>query len=562
MPANQDFEAPRTTGGDFVIPESPALIPRAAPQQQPTAATGGPDSPLPTAWAPASQPPSALSRVYNSANRGVGSVLQRVTLPQDDAPADLLGKLVSLTPPWFISLIVHFSIMIFLGLLVLGANAVGKKDAIEVDLSHANDKDEIYAETLGDQLTDPSQKFSSEGPEPANDPVAALTSADLPQVEHPLVGPPVMDPSPSGNLPVGTIPTQVIAPELSGREEGMKKVMLKAYGGTALTEDAVKLGLGWLVRQQRSRGMWSLRGPYKNGSSVENEEAATAMALLAFQGAGYTPSSNKSDPHTRVVTRGWKELLRRQQDDGHFFANLVPEQHQLYTQALCTIAICELYGMTHDETYLLPAQKAVDYCVKIQAPEGGWRYQPGVDSDLSVTGWFAMAMQSARMAGLEVPSPVFDRIGKFLDTVARDEGSKYAYQFNAGATKPLTAEGLLSRQYLGWAQNDERLRNGVDFLVANLPDWNDRNVYYWYYGTQVCHHMEGKVWQKWNQVMRQLLPEHQEKQTPERGSWDPNGDRWGATAGRLYVTCLSIYTLEVYYRHLPIYQSKAMPAAK
>ena len=519
--------------------------------------------PLPTAWAPASQPQTAFNRAYTNANRGIGALLGRFTLPQDNAPADLLGKLVALTPPWFISLIVHFSIMIFLGLLVMGANAVGKRDAIEVGLSHSSDKDkEIYAETLGEQLTDPSQKFSTDGLEPSKDPVAALSSADLPHVEHPLVGPPVLEPTPHGNMPVGTIPTPAIALELSGREEGMKKTLLKAYGGTALTEESVKLGLSWLVRQQRSRGIWSLRGPYKGGANVENEEAATAMALMAFQGAGYTTSSSKNDPYTRVVTRGWKELLRRQQEDGHFFANLVPEQHQLYTQALCTIALCELYGMTHDESYLMPAQKAVDYCVKIQAPEGGWRYQPGVDSDLSVTGWFAMAMQSARMAGLEVPSPVFDRIGKFLDTVARDEGARYAYQFNAGATKPLTAEGLLSRQYLGWAHNDPRLRAGVEFLVANLPDWNDRNVYYWYYGTQVCHHMEGKDWRKWNEVMRQLLPEHQEKQGPERGSWDPNGDRWGGTAGRLYVTCLSLYTLEVYYRHLPIYQSKAMPAAK
>jgi hypothetical protein len=518
---------------------------------------------LPTAWAPASQPSSVLNRAYSSANRGAAAVVERVALPQDDAPTDLLGKLVSLTPPWFISLIVHFSMMIFLGLLVMGANAVSKKEGIEVDLSHANDKDkEIYAETLGEQLTDPSQKFSREGLEPSKDPVAALSPADLPQVKDPLIGPPVMEPTPGGHMPVGTIPTPSIALELSGREEGMKKVLLLQYGGTKLTEDSVKLGLSWLVRQQRSRGMWSLRGPYKNGGNIENEEAATAMALIAFQGAGYTTSSSKTDPYTRVVTRAWKELLRRQQEDGHFFGNLAPEQHQLYTQALCTIAICELYGMTHDETYLAPAQKAVDYCVKVQAPEGGWRYQPGVDSDMSVTGWFAMAMQSARMAGLEVPSPVFEKIGKFLDSVARDEGARYAYQFNAGATKPLTAEGLLSRQYLGWAHNDARLRNGVDSLLANLPDWNDRNVYYWYYGTQVCHHMEGKEWRKWNEVMRQLLPEHQDKQGPERGSWDPNGDRWGGTAGRLYVTCLSLYTLEVYYRHLPIYQAKAMPAAK
>jgi hypothetical protein len=561
MPANQNLNAPGATGGDFVIPESPVVISNAAPAR--TTNGSAPNEPLPTDWAPTSQGPSALNRAYNSANRGVSAVVERVALPQDDVPADLLGKLVSLTPPWFISLIVHFSMMIFLGLLVIGANAVSKKEGIEVDLSHANDKDkEIYAETLGEQLTDPSQKFSREGLEPSKDPVAALSPADLPQVKDPLIGPPVMEPTPGGHMPVGTIPTPSIALELSGREEGMKKVLLLQYGGTKLTEDSVKLGLSWLARQQRSRGIWSLRGPYKNGGNIENEEAATAMALIAFQGAGYTTSSSKTDPYTRVVTRAWKELLRRQQDDGHFFGNLAPEQHQLYTQALCTIAICELYGMTHDETYLAPAQKAVDYCVKVQAPEGGWRYQPGVDSDLSVTGWFAMAMQSARMAGLEVPSPVFERIGKFLDTVARDEGARYAYQFNAGATKPLTAEGLLSRQYLGWAHNDVRLRNGVESLLANLPDWNDRNVYYWYYGTQVCHHMEGKEWRKWNEVMRQLLPEHQEKQGPERGSWDPNGDRWGGTAGRLYVTCLSLYTLEVYYRHLPIYQAKAMPAAK
>jgi hypothetical protein len=122
MPANQDFNAPRTTNGDFVIPESPVVVPRAA--QSTTTNGSAPNEPLPTAWTPPSQPQSALSRAYNNANRGIGAVVERVALPQDDAPADLLGKLVSLTPPWFISLIVHFSIMIFLGLLVLGANGL------------------------------------------------------------------------------------------------------------------------------------------------------------------------------------------------------------------------------------------------------------------------------------------------------------------------------------------------------------------------------------------------------------------------------------------------------
>jgi hypothetical protein len=316
----------------------------------------------------------------------------------------------------------------------------------------------------------------------------------------------------------------------------------------------VALGLRWLASKQQKNGLWSLSGPYADGSRSENVEAATAMALLAFQGAGYTPDGRSDDPYTRVVRRGWDALLARMEEDGRFFHD-VSSTHQLYTQAQCTIALCELYAMTGDQGYFDAAQKAVDYCVRIQAPEGGWRYNPGSESDMSVTGWFVMALQSARMAGIEVPSPTFDRIQAFLDSVAREEGSRYAYRVTDGATLPLTAEGLLCRQYLGWQRNDPRLNAGVEYLLANLPDWNKRNVYYWYYATQVLHHMEGKPWRAWNEEMRKILPEHQVTRGRERGSWHPGGDRWGAEGGRLYVTRLSIYILEVYYRHLPLYRT-------
>jgi hypothetical protein len=241
-------------------------------------------------------------------------------------------------------------------------------------------------------------------------------------------------------------------------------------------------------------------------------------------------------------------------DEGRFF-NEVHSNQQLYTQAMCTIALCELFGMTDDYQYRDLAQKAVDYCVEIQAPEGGWRYEPGIDSDTSVTGWFVMALQSARMAGLDVPSPTLKRVSDYLDQVARDDGSRYAYRVRDGATLTLTAEGLLCRMYLGWERGDPRLQNGVAYLLENLPVWNEQNVYYWYYATQVMHHMEDSPWRTWNTEMRKLLPEKQIRRGRERGSWDPGGDRWGNDGGRLYVTCLSIYVLEVYYRHLPLYQT-------
>jgi hypothetical protein len=243
-----------------------------------------------------------------------------------------------------------------------------------------------------------------------------------------------------------------------------------------------------------------------------------------------------------------------QDADGNFFRQGVAN-HRLYSQALTTIAMCELYGMTKDPKYRKAAQKALDYAAKIQAPPGGWRYAPRVDTDTSVTGWFMMALQSGLMAGLDVQSPTLEAVSKYLDTATPD-GSRYSYQARGQPTPAMTAEALLCRQYLGWYREDPRLREGVNFLHQYPVNYapGDLNVYYWYYATQVMHHMGGEDWKRWNRLMRQRVPEAQIKEGPERGSWSPNDDRWGLHAGRLYTTCLSVFLLEVYYRHLPIYK--------
>jgi hypothetical protein len=454
-----------------------------------------------------------------------------------------LGEFLRDSPPWLVSAIVHMVAMIVLGLTILQANI---SPGLHLDLG--------YSEELGDPLDDDISISQTDLP---TDDDQVLTPENLPIVDEPLATPEMSPVVPTALMPTGSVAPTAIGLALTGREPGMKDALLKAYGGTGRTEGAVALGLRWLAAQQNRNGLWSLSGPYSDGAGAENVEAATAMALLAFQGAGYTPASDSSHPFTPVVRRGWNALLKRMKDDGSFI-NDVPHSHQIYTQAQCTIALCELYAMTGDNQYYDAAQKAVDFCVRIQSPEGGWRYQPDPvngESDMSVTGWVVMALQSARMAGIEVPSPVFDRVAKFLDSVARDDGSRYAYRVTDGATLTLTAEGLLCRQYLGWAYEDPRLKQGVEYLVTYLPSWDRRNVYYWYYATQVLHHMEGDAWREWNLAMRKMLPANQVTRGRERGSWDPRGDRWGGAGGRLYVTCLSIFVLEVYYRHLPLYQT-------
>ena len=457
---------------------------------------------------------------------------------EDEEAKDPTVKAAKAAPPWLISLVVHMVLIIVLALMTIPLMLNENQISLEV----------VYAETLGEQVLD-DQLQSPEAMDMSVE--VPVLSFDTKPADDPLAAPPMIDVTVlDATSATDNIQAPSIGMALTGREAGSKKALLGAYGGNATTEAAVLEGLRWLKKQQMKDGGWSLTGPYPDAGSVENRCSATAMALLAFQGAGHT---HQSGEFKDVVRRGWEYLLKTQNADG-LFVHESAHHHTLYAQAQATIAICEIYGMTKDEKYKKPAQKALDFAHKAQAPEGGWRYEPRVDSDTSVTGWYVMALQSGLMAGLEVQSPALDEISKFLDRCAQENGAKYSYKPGMETTLTMTAEGLLCRQYLGWKHDDERMRRGIDYLLANPIDYSDQNVYYWYYATQACHHMDGQDWNQWNAVMRQAIPTNQTKTGNDKGSWSPSGDRWGAHGGRLYVTCLSIYMLEVYYRHLPIYK--------
>ena len=499
--------------------------------QSPQPAPG--NRPLPVPQRPVANQPVPLA--------ASGVVVRELTPEQQaEEDADKPPVVLKSAPPWLVSLIVHIFILIAAALFFIAQ--VGKD---QVDIFVMTQYAEEEGEQLEEEILDYAPLDQIEFDE------AVLSPEDLQPVEDPLATPPKTDISLEPTSSMSDEVSPAIGFALTGREAGMKQALLAAYGGNATTEAAVKDGLLWLKKQQRRDGSWSLVGPYRDGGSSENAIAATAMALLAYQGAGHT---HESGEFRKQVADGWNWLLKQQHKDGSFVPRNISHHHQLYTHAQATIALCELYGMTEDSRFRDAAQRAVDYCVKAQSPEGGWRYNPGEGADTSVTGWFVMALQSAMMARLEVPSPTLANINKFLDSVAVDGGRRYVYQQGKHENFAMCAEGLLCRQYLGWKQDDERLIDGVNRVVANPVDYDDENVYYWYYGTQAAHHMEGEQWNRWNRVMRQKVPENQVKSGPEAGSWDPNRDEWGARgAGRLFTTCLSIYMLEVYYRHLPIY---------
>lgn len=501
--------------------------------------------------------PSTFVRAFKQAKGSLTSIFASLSAANDlGERSSLLARLLNATPAWMVSMIFHMGLVLILGLVAVGAHQVATEEMAIAFAPTDPVGDEIYAETLGEQLEVPNVGDVVSDSDLPFDPTYSLSS--LPAVDDPFAAPPKLNDVPGeGSLVFSDIDAPSIGMALSGRQEGRKEALMKAYGGTRTTQESVTLALAWIARQQGRDGSWSLRGPYDDGAMGENRLAATAMALIAFLGDGHTHL--KDGPYRRHVQRGVAILIRSQGSSGEFVMPEGSTHHRLYTHAQCTIAICELYAMTEDSQLREHAQKAIEYCVKIQSPEGGWRYVPGQDSDTSVTGWFVMALQSARMAKLEVPSETLVRVGAFLDTVASSAGSRYSYVPGQGATPPMTAEALLCRQYLGWKRDSKKLLRGVDYVAANPVDWQKRNVYYWYYATQVMHHLGGEHWVDWNRVMRQTLPEKQLRKGRERGSWDPANDQWGTAAGRLYVTCLSTYMLEVYYRHLPLYSHSGEP---
>ncbi len=534
--------------------------------------TAGEQAPAPTRGAqeanpPSSSQPSPQGNATSPAGQPIIRPIQskapeprqpKPSAPEADAEAsgdepteDIAEIALKNAPPWLVSALFHTILMIVLALVLIPSM-----------MNNQVDLEAQFSDTLGEQLEFDSP-IAGNDPENVEEPVI---TPEMLLVDDPFAAPPTVD---IDLLPGQSMTSDVVNPNigdlLKGRQPGMKKAMLAAFGGNELTEAAVMDGLKWLAKNQQKDGSWSLAGPYSDGiERGDNREAATAMALLAFQGAGNTAEYGE---HQDVVKRGWYYLLKQQDSDGCFYRE-GSSIHRFYTHGQATIAVCELYAMTRDPSlkasYKEPAEKAIDYCVKGQSSQGGWKYAFQGGSDVSVTGWILMALQSARMAGLEVPRKTLENASRFLDSVAEKDGARYVYERGHSPTRAMTAEGLLCRQYLGWKRNNPSLLDGVAWLSQpeNQLSYTDgRDVYYWYYATQLMHHMEGEPWEKWNRVMCQTVPKAQVQKGREKGSWDPReptSDMWANEGGRLYVTCLSIYMLEVYYRHLPLYSNPFM----
>jgi hypothetical protein len=550
---------PRPSEAAKPIALSPAARTKPSPRPAPSPA---PPKPAAARQAPIKQPASKAR------------LTQRPTpaLPVAAASYDWLRDL----PAWLVSLIVHVVAMLLLGLLT-------------VPLHNPRQHPILLAATFGKPGLDGGEKHLDELEQAAviEDPGPEQEPEPAPPIEPPLPDPVIEPPQPipprdnlvplsaelhARELPsLDTIRDALVSPAshrmFEGRDPRVRTQLVLTEGGSMYTEAAVAQGLRWLSRHQADDGHWSLDHFDHHGDcdcdgqgNGNSDVGATGLALLPFLGAGQT--------HTRgiyreTVERGLAWLLDQQKSNGDLRGR---GQGRMYAHGISSIVLCEAYALTGDPNLKNAAQRAINFIVRAQHPgkgdnTGGWRYEPRQPGDTSVVGWQLMALRSGRMAGLSVPEKTFKQAESFLDYVQKGRyGGLYSYQRSRSPDEAMTAEGLLCRQYLGWPADHPGMLEGAGRLLAeHLPSRYDPNIYYWYYGTQVMHHLGGRPWERWNSAMREALVELQEREGHRAGSWPPIGGAIGghdtSVGGRLYVTALATCTLEVYYRHLPIYRA-------
>jgi len=502
-----------------------------------------------------------------------GSVIRRLGGTEESAHERLVKKHV---PAWVASGAVHLIVALVL-FLIFGGRVVeavqsskvldttaekevedpakdltNEDPGLESNLEAAVDLERIADKTVDDIVTNDVIGI----PDPKTEDSAALKAPGL-IADSNTGGAPGTDGAvmagDGGNL--GMIATGGFV----GRSGATKSQLLRAGGGNEESERAVARGLAWLARQQKPNGSWIY-----DGSSSGETVAATGMCLLPFLAAGETHKAGKK--YQQTVLRGIQYLVSMQNSDGSF------RGARMYAHGIATIALNEAYGMSKDRNLVLrPAQAATNFIVVKQGADGSWGYSPGSTGDTSIVGWQIQALKAGILTkDIVVPDGCIQKAIGFLDKVS--SGSRkavYGYTAPNGAPgSSLTAVGLLCRYYISkWGPGNAGLAEGVEGLMKRGPSKPPANpdMYYYYYATQVVHFADGPEWKDWNEGamvngkrqggMRDWLIGLQEKKEgPNSGSWSSDGGIVGGSCGRIGTTALSLLTLEVYYRHLPLYK--------
>ena len=351
----------------------------------------------------------------------------------------------------------------------------------------------------------------------------------------------------AGDMPVDLIVERQLSMLYSLREGALADIeVMQKLGGSRETEKAIDRGLAYLAETQEEDGRWDIR---KSGGAGGHDVGATAFALLAYYGRG--ERHDRECKYQDTVKRGLVWLLSQQDGASGDLRGARPQHNAMYDHGIASLALIEAYGVTKDTALRPRAIAAVEFMTESQHAGGGWRYRPGERGDLSVTGWYIMALASAEMSGIPVPEKTVAGARKFLEYVSGGEhGGSYGYTDPPGRRGSrrhgMDAAGFFCSLLTGASPNGAQAWEASRILRQNGLRHND--LYYIYYGTIAAYQYQGKLWDDWRKQMQRGFLKSQGRD----GSWRASGGH-GSAMGRAISTALTILCLEAHYRYTPLY---------
>ena len=420
---------------------------------------------------------------------------------------------------------------------------------------------------VGNSGTNPAATASS-APEPNPEPIPdtlPVETPGLPAPPPPPETPPAMASPPPrpGTPPVADVPaitpvdeptpapTSAFASGPFGQRSAGKRGGARArdQGMSADSEAAVERGLKWLAKVQTENGSWEMEA---------HPVGETALALLAFLGAGYT---HKNGRYQSTVRRGL-DFLRSQLTGGRF------NEGTFYSQGVATMVLCEVYGMTRDGSFKKPAEEALKCVFENCGPNGGYGYD-GPGDDTHVTSFQVMAYKAGVLAGLRQTeaAPWRERVLAYYQRALAADGTTGYTSAGGGGQRSLgevarpsaegvrgsptgtrTAAGLFARMFLGCSPDDREVQKIAKVLDQAGPQvGNPFQVYDGLYG---MFQVGGSHWKEWNRKCRDEVIKLQVKEGDDAGSWPELGA--GMRGGKVVATAFYLMSLEVYYRYLPV----------
>jgi hypothetical protein len=308
--------------------------------------------------------------------------------------------------------------------------------------------------------------------------------------------------------------------KIAGILGGRRSAGRTGGGAPGAANAAVDSSLAWLAKMQDADGRWPFSG---------HPNAVQAACTLAFLGRGHTMTSGK---YSHVVRKSLENFMGRIPRDGGL-------GNHGHATPFVAMAICDAFAMEPDNSALADAaRKNVAYALKTQLNNGGWSggASPAPlnvnEIDIAQTGWWTMALVSARLGGMNVPDDNLRRVRTVLmQVVDGNFPGKVLFTNHGGRESSFDKQSSINASiftmlhFLGVPRDNPQIVRVSKQLANDLPAPNRRN-YWMLYNMGLGMFQMGGQNPEWQQFSTNAL-----RNVAQSAVSKGNGAHWNAPAG-------------------------------